>query len=183
MASVAPRYAAALIDVLTDPKQGHDANAVLASLDLFRQGLHESDELRRALLTPAITDAHKKSVVSKLAGLFGLAPIAVNFLDVVISHHRIGQLDEILQDARLELDGRQGLARATVTSAVALSDSEKEDLLLHLAKLTGQAVVGEYAVDATLLGGVSVKIGSKVYDGSLRGQLEGLRKQLSGQVR
>jgi F-type H+-transporting ATPase subunit delta len=80
---------------------------------------------------------------------------------------------------QVEIDARLGVARAKVSSALGLSDEQRSKLSQDLRRITGKEVHCEFAVDPSLLGGVSVQIGSKVYDGSVKGQLEAMRRQLS----
>jgi F-type H+-transporting ATPase subunit delta len=100
---------------------------------------------------------------------------------VVIDHRRIGIIDEISDAFDLLLDERLGFVRAEVVSAAPLNQRRSAEIESELSSLTGKRMRLRFAVDAALLGGVSARIGSKVYDGSVRGQLEQLRRQLTEQ--
>jgi F-type H+-transporting ATPase subunit delta len=97
---------------------------------------------------------------------------------VLIDQKRIGQIGEIAEQFRKELDQRMGIADAQVSSARALTAGEKKSLEQRLAAVTGKTVRATYAEDATLLGGAVVRIGSTVYDGSVRGQLKRIKEDL-----
>ena len=101
-----------------------------------------------------------------------------NFVAVILDHHRSAQLPEIAQQFQEELNQRLGLAEADVTSARELSAEERRRLETQIKSVTGKSVTARYATDAGLLGGALVRVGSTVYDGSVRGQLERLKEQL-----
>src|SRR5262249_26365695 len=101
-----------------------------------------------------------------------------NFAAVLIEHKRIGQIGEITELFRKEMDQRMGIADAKVSSARALTAAEKKSLEQRLAAVTGKTVRATYAEDTTLLGGAVVRIGSMVYDGSVRGQLRRIKENL-----
>ncbi len=99
---------------------------------------------------------------------------------MIIDHRRIAILDEIREAFELLLDERMGFVRAEVTSAAPLDQQRSAGLESELSNLTGKRMRLRFAVDPELLGGVVARIGSTVYDGSLRGQLQQLRRQLTG---
>jgi F-type H+-transporting ATPase subunit delta len=97
---------------------------------------------------------------------------------VVIDHRRIGMMPEFCEAFELLVDERLGFVRAEVRSASALDEQRSANLEAELSRLTGKRMRLRFAVDADLLGGVAARIGSTVYDGSIRGQLQQLRRQL-----
>jgi F-type H+-transporting ATPase subunit delta len=97
---------------------------------------------------------------------------------VLTDHRRLPLFSEILKQLEQELDERQGFAEAQVSTARQLSEPEKQMLEAEIAKLTGKKVRAKYEQDATLLGGAVVQVGSTIYDGSVKGQLEKIREQL-----
>jgi len=97
---------------------------------------------------------------------------------VLIDHRRLPLFSEILKQLAQELDERQGFAEAQVSSARQLSEQEKQSLEAEITKMTGKKVKARYEQDATLLGGAVVQVGSTIYDGSVKGQLERIREQL-----
>jgi F-type H+-transporting ATPase subunit delta len=179
--AAANRYARALVDVVLapgSPLKPEDAVAQLRSVD---QTLSGSDELRNALLTPAIQTSRKRAVMGRLLQELRVSPLIRNFVFVVIDHRRVAIMQEIEQAFELLLDERRGFVRAEVTSAEPLEPRRSSEIESALSSLTGQRMRMHFAVDAALLGGVAARIGSKLYDGSIRGQLEQLRRQLTEQ--
>ncbi len=101
-----------------------------------------------------------------------------NFVAVLTDHRRLPLFSEILKQLQRELDDRQGFAEAEVSTARQLSEQEKQLLEAEITKLIGKKVRAKYEQDATLLGGAVVQVGSTIYDGSVKGQLEQIRVQL-----
>src|SRR5262249_28815859 len=97
----------------------------------------------------------------------------------LIDHRRLGQIGEIAEKVREELDQRLGIAEAQVSSARELSLEEKQLLEKEMTRITGKLVRATYARDANLLGGATVRIGSTIYDGSVRGQLQRIKEQIA----
>lgn len=179
MVSVASsRYARALLDIVFDPRSALDPNRVAAQLEALDHLVAESAELKHVLLSPAVPNSRKRGVIAKLAPDLGLDRKVLNFCYVLIDHRRIGQIAEIREAYRDALDERLGFVRAGVTSAQDLSTAQQHSLQTQLGKLTGKQIRMEYSVDPALIGGVVARIGSTVYDGSVRGQLDALRHRL-----
>ncbi|MCW5980730.1 MAG: ATP synthase F1 subunit delta [Bryobacteraceae bacterium] len=177
--AIANRYAHALADVVLDPSSGIDARRSAGQLRSVEALVKESPDLRAVLMNPAVTPPRKRAVVSRLVEPLALPPALRNFLFVLIDRRRIGLLDEIRQAFENVLDQRLGVVRADIASAKDLDAGQRAMLTEKLAMLTGSQVRPEYAVDPSLLGGAVVRIGSTIYDGSLRGQMEALRKRLT----
>ena len=97
---------------------------------------------------------------------------------VLTDNRRLPLFSEIVRQVEQELDDRQGFAEAQVSAARQLSDPEKKMLEAEIEKLTGKKVRAKYEQDSTLLGGAVVQVGSTIYDGSVKGQLEKMREQL-----
>ena len=181
LSAVATRYANALADVVTAAASAVKPQDALAELRTFETTLRSSVELRNALITPAVPGSRKKAVVGRIADLLKLSRIARNFLFVLVDHRRIALLSEIVQSFDLILDERLGYARAEVTAARELTEPQRATLNRELERLTGKRIRMRYAVDGALIGGVVARIGSTVYDGSLRGQLASLERRLSAE--
>jgi F-type H+-transporting ATPase subunit delta len=181
LTAVAKRYAEALADVVTRAESGLSPEEAAAQLRAFEAALQSSLELREALVTPAIPNSRKKAVVGRVAGILELAPIMRNFLFVLVDHRRMGSLAEIIHSFELVVDERLGFARAEVTAARELSETQKAALNAELERLTGKRIRMRVATDASLIGGVMARIGSTVYDGSVRGQLDSLERRLGAE--
>jgi F-type H+-transporting ATPase subunit delta len=102
-----------------------------------------------------------------------------NFLAVLIDHRRIGNIGDVLEQFKRELDRRMGIADAKVSSVRELSSVEKKSLEQQLAAITGKVVRATYSQDPGLLGGVLVRVGSTIYDGSVHGRLQRMRQELA----
>jgi F-type H+-transporting ATPase subunit delta len=179
MISVAAnRYGQALVDVVLSPGSGLEPNAVQTQLRAVESLLKESSELRHVLNSPAVPASRKRGVIAALAPELGLSGKIRNFFFVLIDHRRIGQVSAIREAFDAAINQRTGFVRADVTSAQPLSETQRNTLTAELHKLTGKSVRAEFSVDPALVGGVVTRIGSTVYDGSVRGQLESLRRRL-----
>jgi F-type H+-transporting ATPase subunit delta len=177
--ALANRYARALVDIVLDRASVVKPEDAVSQLRAAGQMVAQSAELRNALLTPAISASRKRAVMAKLLDEIGAAHIIRNFIFVVIDHRRIGMLDEMREAFELVLDERMGFARAEVTSSAALDPTRSAGLESELSRLTGKRMRLRFAVDPELLGGATARIGSTLYDGSLRGQLQQLRRELT----
>jgi F-type H+-transporting ATPase subunit delta len=156
-----------------------DAVTQLAAIEAV---IHESPELRIALLTPAIQNSRKRAVMAKLLERTGASPLIRNFIYVAIDHRRIGVISEIREAFELQLDERLGFVRAEVSSAAPLNEPLSAGLESELSKLTGKRMRLRFDVDPALLGGVVARIGSTVYDGSIRGELRQLGRRMAAQA-
>jgi F-type H+-transporting ATPase subunit delta len=179
--AVATRYAEALADVVTASGSALPPRDALSQLSAFHQALASSPELFHVLTSPAVLASRKKAAVGRIADLLGMAKICRNFLFVLIDHRRIPALGEILQTFELVLDERLGFARAEVSSARELTEAQRSTLNQTLERLAGKRIRMRFAVDPSLIGGVVARIGSTVYDGSVRGQLSALERRLSAE--
>jgi F-type H+-transporting ATPase subunit delta len=120
-------------------------------------------------------------VAEKLVERMGGSTTLRNFLWVLVDHHRTGMIGEIATEFETALLERLGLAEASVRSARELTAGQKQQLASTLEALTGKKIEARFAVDPTLVGGVVVRIGSTIYDGSVRTQLERLGARLAGE--
>ncbi len=173
--AIANRYARALADVVA--KTGN-YEAILAEVEDFAAVWAASAELREVLETPAVSLPRKVAVVEAVAARLGLSPIALNFVRVVLEHYRLALLAEMCRAFRKIVDERRGIVRVKIYSASELSDSDKRRLRARLAEVAQRTVELDFYLDGQLLGGVRAQIGSTVYDGTLRGSLDRIRRQL-----
>jgi F-type H+-transporting ATPase subunit delta len=178
LSAVAARYASALADVVTargSPLRPQDA---VAELRAFESALQASSELQNALATPAVPAGRKRAVVRRIAEILKLSQIALNFLYVLIDRRRIAAFSEILHSFELIVDDRLGFARAEVAAAREMAEPQRAALTSVLERLTGRRIRMRFTVDERLIGGVVARIGSTIYDGSVRGQLASLGRRL-----
>jgi F-type H+-transporting ATPase subunit delta len=177
--AVVSRYANALADVVTAAGSGLTAENAMAELRGFEAALRESHELAGALVTPAIPGSRKRAVVGRIADILKLSRVTRNFLYVLIDKRRITSLSDIILAFETVADERLGLGRAEVVSARQLTEAQRAALAVQLEQLTGKRIRALYSVDEALIGGALARIGSTVYDGSVRGQLQVLSRRLS----
>lgn len=175
----ATRYGKALLDVTSS-----DADAAKVDRDLgaFVDLLQSNAELRQALLSPSVPASAKRNIASAVAERIGMAPTGVRLLQLLADRDRLGMTGELLAVFRERLLERRKVVRAELRSAVALSPEAIKTIESRLGAVTGKNVAIDAAVDPALIGGVVAKVGSTVYDGSVKSQLEKLRKQLVGQA-
>ena len=175
MKALAERYAGALVEVALENKQ---ADQVKRELAAFAAMIRESAELHAFLSNPSIARASKHAAIEQLVARMGASRTLRNYLFVIVDQRRAGLLPEIEQAFSALLDARQGITQAMVTSAADLTPNERAELDATLAKLTGRKVQAQFKTDPTLIGGAVVKIGSTIYDGSVRSQLDRLRARM-----
>jgi F-type H+-transporting ATPase subunit delta len=181
LSAVAARYANALADVVTAPATSLSPQKAAAELRAFESALAGSLELREALATPAVPASRKKAVIGRIADALGISRVPRNFLYVLVDHRRIGSLSPIIQLFEEVIDARLGFAHARVTSAEQLNDLQRALLNSRLERLTGKKIRMRFEVDSALIGGAVARIGSTVYDGSVRGQLASLERRLTAE--
>lgn len=179
MASVTSRYARAFADVVVDLKL--DIPKVREELRSVVGAVHSNDELRRVWESPAIQHDQKLAILDAIAGRMGLVTAVRNFIAVLIDHGRIPMLQQIARQFEAELNLRLGIAEAEVVSARELSSEEKRRIESQIARMTGRQVWAQYVTDKDVLGGAVVRVGSTIYDGSVRGQLQRIKEQLAAE--
>lgn len=178
MKSASLQYANALADVAL--AQGA-ADAALKQLGDFAAAFAGSPELRNFLASPAVPRDAKHGVIEKICSRVGGGKIIRNFLFVIADHRRTQLIPEVIAAFHEVIRQRQGVAEATVSSAVEVSAAQKKEMAAMLARLTGKKIEAKYALDPALLGGAVVRIGDTIYDGSLRSRLNELRARLAAE--
>jgi F-type H+-transporting ATPase subunit delta len=172
--SVSRRYARALLDVA-----GASADEVLSQLDALVGNLEASRELKDVFSNPAYTQSQRLGVLEQLMAGAGVTHVQlINTLKLLNSRNRIDAVPDIARGYRALVDLRVGRVRGKVTSAVKLAPEALEQLEQSLEKATQRSVVLEAVVDPSLLGGATAQVGSVLYDGSLRNQLDALGRAL-----
>jgi F-type H+-transporting ATPase subunit delta len=177
VASVASTYARAFADVVFSAHL--DANRAVAGLREIARLLAESADLRRVWENPAVPADQKRRLLDAIVQREGIDKPVRNLVAVLIDHRRVQFLPRIIEQLEKELDARMGFAEAQISSARELSEAEKRALEVEIEKSTGKKVRARYALDPSLLGGAMVRVGSTIYDGSVKGQLEKIREAMS----
>ena len=177
MASVTNSYARAFADAVfherIDPDKTLQEAQNVASL------VADSKELREVWETPSITAEQKRAVLDAIVARQGISKTVRNFVAVLIDHRRINFLGPIVKQFEQELNQRLGFTEAEITSARELNQADRSNLEAQMEKVTGKKVRARYSLDETILGGAIVKVGSTIYDGSVKGQLDRIKQAIS----
>ena len=178
MQAVARRYAVALADVVTSRGEAQEVREELAAWDAL---MRSNAQLLEVFRHPTIPYEQKRGVLDELIRRARPRPTTANFLRVLLQNHRLAELSEVSTQFAQELDRRAGVVNAQVTTARPLPADAQETLRVRLGELTGSRVRLQFEVDDELIGGVVTRIGSTLYDGSVRGQLQQLRQRMAGE--
>ncbi len=173
----AARYARALLDVLEST--GADVETASRELGDFASSWDESSALRNVFLDPSITAAKKVEILDKLNARIAMSKPVRNFLAVIVNHERMEGFGEILGEFHRMVRGDLGIDKVEWTTARALSSEERSAVEARIHELTGKRLEATFREDPALLGGARLRIGSTVYDGSVRGRLDQLKEQLA----
>jgi len=175
MSVAASRYAKALLDVLYPAK----AEAGRQQLLQFASVLSEQPDARLFLENPTVSGERRRDLVNKIADTLTLDASIRNFLGLLIDRNRLDLLDEIISTYEALLDDKLGIVRARITSALELDPRQRDEVAARLQELTGKKVRMEVFVDPALIGGLVAQVGSTIYDGSIRQQLQAFRNNLT----
>jgi F-type H+-transporting ATPase subunit delta len=175
---IASRYAEALVEALIANKSD-DPQVVLNGLNDFVATLAESRDLDLVLVSPSVSAERKRAVIAALSDRLGIHRLVRNFLFVLSDHRRLMLVREANQLAGVVLDEKLGFQRAVLTIASPLSEEEKNQIASKLGEITGKRIRLNLELDLSLVGGVVARVGSTVYDGSVRGQLEAIGSRLA----
>jgi F-type H+-transporting ATPase subunit delta len=176
-ASLAGRYASALFDLARDERQ---IETVSTSLDTLKAALAESPDLKAVTSSPLVNRAEATKAVAATAGSLGLDPLTTRFLGVLARNGRLSQVDAVIRTfARLAADHR-GETTAEVTSAFPLKDNQLAALKANLKARSGSEVRIDARVDPSILGGIVVRLGSRMIDASIKTKLNTLALAMKG---
>ena len=173
--TIARRYAIALADVVT--KTG-ETETIKSELKTWEQLMQGSTDLQDAFSNPSIAHLGKEKVLDGLIDKTRPTKTTANFLRVLLKNSRLTELGAINERFEQVLEERSGVVSADITSARELSDAQKTELTLNLQKLTGKQVKINFDINGEIIGGVVTRIGSTVYDGSVKTQLDNLKAEL-----
>ena len=175
MSVAASRYAKALMDVLYPAK----AEAGLEQLRSFSSVLSGHDDARLVFENPTVSNEHRKDLLKKIGDALALDPPIRNFLGLLIERDRLDLMGEVIAAYETFLDEKLGVVRAHVTSALELDATQQSEIASKLQALTGKKVRMEVSVDPELIGGLVAQVGSTIYDGSIRQQLQSFKNSLT----
>lgn len=174
-AGLARRYARALLDI---GRRERNARQILADAERFGAALKEAPELREALSAAHINRRDKHAALEAAAGWLGLLPVTRNFLRLLVDKGRVNILAQILVELRRLVEQDEGIERVEVVVPSPLSGTQRDLLRTTLERQTGKKIELEETVEPAVLGGMIVKVGSTVYDGSVRTQIAQIRENL-----
>ena len=174
---LAARYARALYELADEGKALDD---VASDLTALRQLLSDSPDFLRLIRSPVLTRDEQSRGVLAVANKAGANALTARFLGVLATNRRLFALPRMIDAYLSELARRRGEVAAEVTSAVSLSDPEIESVTEALRKVVGQKVTVALTVDPSLIGGLIVRVGSRMIDSSLRTKLQRLQLAMKG---
>jgi F-type H+-transporting ATPase subunit delta len=177
MPAIVAQYARALADVTAE--EHLDPAKVQSQLADFGAAWHESAGLREVFLDPSFPVGEKVTILDKLNARLGMGRQVRNFIAVLINHDRLHAFDEIVEEFRHEMNRRLGISEVEVITARKLDGAERAAIEAQVAALTKTRISASFHEDTSLIGGVIVRVGSTVYDGSVRGRLDHLEEQLA----
>lgn len=170
--ATARRYAKALAATVGDPAALEKAAAELA---LFAGVVEQSHALRSVMQNPAVREEAKTAILEEVLTRMGASAVTARILSLIRARGRLALVRRIAEEAERIAFERMGKTRVEVVSATALSDADKAELAKRMSALSGKEAVVTTRVDPSLIGGVVARIGSVVYDGSVKNQLVALR--------
>ncbi len=177
VSGLADRYAAALFDLADEQKL---LDQVAGDLRQLRDMLNESGDLRRLVRSPILSRAEQGKAVNAVAERAGFAALTRNFLGLVAQNRRLFAVPGMIAAFLGRLAARRGEITAEVTAAQELTAAQRDAVTEQLKKAMGSKVAVDVRVDPALLGGIVVKIGSRMVDASLRSKLHRLQLAMKG---
>jgi F-type H+-transporting ATPase subunit delta len=175
--TVARRYASALADVVLERGEAREVQEEMLA---WEQMLQSSSNLQEVFRNPTIALDKKRAVLNKLIARAKPGPTTTNFLKVLLQNQRLTELGEINRKFAEILDQRAGMVAAIVTTARTVPETAQQQLHTKLLSLTGKKVRIDFATDPDLIGGLVTRIGSTVYDGSVRNHLQQIKEKMAG---
>jgi F-type H+-transporting ATPase subunit delta len=177
ISGLAERYAAALFE-LADER--HALDEVAGDLRELRAMLTGSADLTRLVRSPVLTRAEQGKAMAAIAQDAKLSKLTADFVGVVAGNRRLFAVPAMIEAYLAKLAERRGEVTAEITAAQALSEAQQNSLIDQLRRVVGSRVAIDVTIDPSLLGGLVVKIGSRLVDGSLKGQLQRLQLSMKG---
>jgi F-type H+-transporting ATPase subunit delta len=175
--TVARRYATALADVVTERGEARQVQEELSAWEMM---MNANPMLMEVFSNPTIPYEQKRKVLTSLIERVRLRPTTSNFLQLLLKNQRLTELTEVNGRFAQVLDERSGVVSAEVKTARRVPEAQQEALRSKLAAMTGKQVRLSFTTDEELIGGIVTRIGSTIYDGSVRTQLQQVREKMVG---
>lgn len=173
--SVARRYATALFNLLDD----QSIPVVCDSLGAISHSLNESQSFKHAIASPVFTFEEKNALLTDMSDRTGAPPVLKQFCEQLLKKNRAGLLPEIAEAFSNLADEKQGLQHVWIASANPLSPSEQQQLQTDLSNKLKRSVKIKFDTDSNLIAGLQIRIGSRVFDNTVRGKLDNMRTRLA----
>jgi len=173
--AVARRYAEALADVATERNQ---VDLVIQELKQFVDLFGSSPDLRAFFPNSGISQADKLKVLNAIIFRTRPSETTANLLRLLLRNYRLPSIQAVYQEFQREINRRMGVVPAEITTAGAVGHAEREMIISRLEAVTGKRVQADFKVDPALIGGAVTRVGSVVYDGSIRTQLETIKQKM-----
>ncbi len=173
--TIARRYGTALADVVL---KGGETETVKSELREWELSVLSNVDLQNAFDSPAIAHLEKEKLLDTLLSKTNPTKTAANFLRLLLQNGRLTELSDINDRFAAVLEERSGVVAAAITSARELPESERNEFRSKLERLTGKKVDLHFEIDKEIIGGVVTRVGSTVYDGSVKTKLENLKAEL-----
>jgi F-type H+-transporting ATPase subunit delta len=177
--AVAERYAQALFEL---GEEDGSLERMTEQLQAFAAAYEQSKELRSTLNNPILGAEERAGLLTAVAERLGVSPLAVNGLKLMARRRRLPALSAIVTRLTELVDKKSGVLRASVTTAAAMPESYYESLVTQLSSATRKKVILSRSIDEELIGGAIAKVGDTVIDGSIRGKLRVLERDLLSAV-
>ena len=174
-AGIAERYATAIFEIA---QEENSLDALESSVNDLGTAVNESAELRTVLASPLISREEQGAAIAALSDKMGLAPVMQNVLGLMAKKRRLFVVPQMVAALRDLIAEERNEVTAEVISATALSDAQTESLSKSLAENVGKTVTINASVDESLIGGLIVKVGSKMIDTSIRSKLNSLQNAM-----
>lgn len=175
MAGVAGRYASALLDTARQENQHADVEQDITAIG---QLIDDSEDMRRLIRSPVFSAEDQTKAIEGVLGKAGVAPLTLNFFKLLVRNRRLFAAQDIIKAFKVLAADARGEMQAEVASAIALNDAQLNELRATLKASVGKDVTLETRVDPSLLGGLVVKIGSRMIDSSLKTKIATLKTRM-----
>jgi F-type H+-transporting ATPase subunit delta len=177
VSGVPGRYASALFDLAREEKAAEQVGRELTG---FQAAIDQSEDLRRVVRSPVFSANDQVAAMSAVAGQLGISGTALNFLKLAARNRRLSALPEMIKAYGTLLATSKGEIAGEVTSAEPLTPAQLDDLKAALKSALGRDVALSTRVDSSILGGLIVKVGSRMMDNSLKTKLQTLKIAMKG---
>lgn len=174
---VARRYSQALLELCD---AANNQAVVAGQLGTFVRAYRDSTDLSGVLKSPVVDLPTKRKIIAAAFAKAKFLPVTINFLNVLVDHERIGQVEDVVAQFEAMVAARTQISTATVRSATPLRPADITKITEALSRITGSKVKVEATVDPGLIGGVVAQVGNIVLDGSVATDLQTLRERLVG---